>query len=116
FLKDDYEKPQILLGMALEDYNEGSVNEIWENEDKLSLTKSFQILEKIRGQQVTDSISAESSSKKASYGHGLGLCKKALDIAIANGSNQILENLLQRFINVQVLIQSKSTQELSKQG
>ncbi|RIB09588.1 hypothetical protein C2G38_2044192 [Gigaspora rosea] len=118
FLEDDYEEPQILLGIALEDCSEGSVDEIWEvvqSEDNPPLTESFQVLERIREQNVTNSVSAKSSSKKASYGHGLGLCKKALDIAITNGSNQILEDLLQQFISEQVLTQSKSTQELSGQ-
>ncbi|CAG8847801.1 18028_t:CDS:1, partial [Gigaspora margarita] len=85
------------------------------NEDMPSLIESFQILKKIYKQQATNSIFAESSSKKDFYSYVFGLCKKALYIVIANSYNQILENLLQLFINEQVLTQSKSTQELFKQ-
>ncbi|CAG8824869.1 2720_t:CDS:2, partial [Gigaspora rosea] len=44
--------------MALEDCSEGS------SEDNPSLTESFQVLERIHGQNVTNSVSAKSSSKK----------------------------------------------------
>ncbi|CAG8824124.1 6206_t:CDS:1, partial [Racocetra fulgida] len=30
FLEDDYEEPQILINMALEDCSEGVLSEIWE--------------------------------------------------------------------------------------
>ena len=30
FIEDDYEEPQILLNMALEDCSSGVINEIWE--------------------------------------------------------------------------------------
>jgi hypothetical protein len=41
-------------------------------------------------------------SIKEQYGHGLGLCKKALNLAIENKSIQTFEEILHQFINVQV--------------
>ncbi|CAG8600559.1 10317_t:CDS:1, partial [Racocetra fulgida] len=81
--------------------NQESSIQIIQNEDKLPLIETFHILERICGQEVTNNVSGESESKKASYSRGLGLCKKALNIAITNGSSLILEDLLQRFINKQ---------------
>ncbi|CAG8775320.1 25632_t:CDS:2, partial [Gigaspora rosea] len=82
FIEDDYEEPQILIDMALKDCYETSVVQ---NE--------------------------ELNSKKVFYGRGLGICKKVLNIAITNGSNKALENILQQFIDKQVLAQNKNSSE-----
>ncbi|CAG8673470.1 24933_t:CDS:2, partial [Gigaspora rosea] len=149
----DYEEPQILLKMALEDCYGFNVTEIWEakhiqsttnhsqfvlllddahtiskkalfnmklipsrwyseegleifdknqepsvqlvqNENEQFSTSSFQVLQRIRGQE------------------------KALNMAPTNGSNQVLENILQRFIDEQGLLQSnnQSGQELNQEN
>ncbi|CAG8801522.1 37481_t:CDS:2 [Gigaspora margarita] len=44
FLEDDYEELQILLGIALEDCNEGSINEIWEVKHIQSTTNHSQFV------------------------------------------------------------------------
>ncbi|CAG8763260.1 13520_t:CDS:2, partial [Dentiscutata erythropus] len=88
FIEDDYEEPQVLLNMALEDCS--------------------------GRQEVNNQDAVKLDSKKAAYSRGLGLCKKALDVAIINSSNRSLEGLLQRFIDEQVSNQ-KNTQELSEQ-
>ena len=41
-------------------------------------------------------------SRKEQYSHSLGLCKKALNLAIENKSIQTFEEILQQFINAQV--------------
>ncbi|CAG8560827.1 21445_t:CDS:2, partial [Rhizophagus irregularis] len=38
------------------------------------------------------------------YGYGLELCKKALNLAITNGSNKVFEKLLQDFIKQQLSV------------
>ena len=55
----------------------------------------------IRGQDVYNSSVKHLDSKKEQYGRGLGLCKKALNLAIDNKSIQAFEELLQQFIEVQ---------------
>ncbi|CAG8539090.1 27710_t:CDS:2, partial [Racocetra persica] len=124
FIEEDYEKPQILLDMALEDCTGGkgltsfdesqeSFVQVIQNDNKLVLTRTFQALEKIHGHEINNRDAVKLDSKKVSYSCGLGLCKKALDIAITNGSNGALEGLLQRFINDQIV--SMQSTELSEQ-
>ncbi|PKC73438.1 hypothetical protein RhiirA1_451144, partial [Rhizophagus irregularis] len=139
FIEDDYEEPQTLLDMALEDCFGSYIDEIWEvkhlqsttnhsqfivllgdgsyyctclhliyagfyskeglilmnemqessiciiqNEEELLLTETFQALKNIRGQNVY--ASPVKNSKKAFYGHGFGLCKKVINLAIINNS------------------------------
>ncbi|RIB04129.1 hypothetical protein C2G38_2048703 [Gigaspora rosea] len=81
-------------------------------------TGTFEVLERICGQEVNSRIAVESDSRKVFYGRGLGLCKKALNIAITNGSNTVLEDILHQFINEQTSAQSNnnSASDLSEQG
>jgi len=72
-----------------------------ENEDQKQ-TGTFLIINTIRGQDVYSGSVKYLDSKKGQYGHGLGLCKKALNLAIENKSIQIFEEILQQFINAQV--------------
>ncbi|CAG8829449.1 5381_t:CDS:1, partial [Gigaspora rosea] len=60
-------------GLVVFNNSQESSIQVVQSEDNPPLTESFQVLERIRGQNVTNSVSAKSSSKKASYGHGLGL-------------------------------------------
>ncbi|CAG8610979.1 9589_t:CDS:2, partial [Cetraspora pellucida] len=119
FIEDDYKEPQILLNMALEDCSD-SVEltiQLVQSKSKSLPTVIFETLKRIRGQKVNSKIAVKSDSKKVSYGRGLGICKKALNIAIMNGTNKVLEDLLQHFINEQVSAQSSSTaSNLSEQG
>ncbi|CAG8558431.1 14525_t:CDS:2 [Cetraspora pellucida] len=137
FIEDDYEEPQILLNMALEDCSDSLIPFRWYSEEGIALfdkdqeltiqlvqskskslpTVTFETLKRICGQEVNSKIAVESDSKKVSYSCGLGICKKALNIAIMNNTNKVLEDLLQHFINEQVLAQSSSTaSNLSEQG
>ncbi|CAB5378987.1 unnamed protein product [Rhizophagus irregularis] len=52
------------------------------------------------------------NSKREFYGHGLGLYKKALNLAITNGSNKIFEELLQDFIKQQLSIQNENNEQI----
>ncbi|CAG8775145.1 4267_t:CDS:1, partial [Gigaspora rosea] len=72
----------------------------------------------IREQEINVKNVMELDSKKVLYGRGLWLCKKALNIAVMNGFNTVLENILQRFIDEQALAQNKtvSEQELDQAG
>ncbi|CAG8779965.1 11254_t:CDS:2 [Dentiscutata erythropus] len=101
FIEDDYEEPQILLNMI-----------------KSLSTETFEVLERIRKQEVNSRIAIESDSKRVFYSCGLGFCKKALNIAIANSSNKVLEDILHQFINEQTSKQSNNNaaSELSEQG
>ncbi|RIB27777.1 hypothetical protein C2G38_2029108 [Gigaspora rosea] len=78
-------------------------------------TGTFEVLERIREQEVNSRIAIESDLRKVFYGRGLGLCKKALNIAITNGSNT---DILHQFINEQTSAQSNnnSASDLSEQG
>ncbi|CAG8532253.1 17948_t:CDS:2, partial [Racocetra fulgida] len=111
----DYEEPQILLDIALEDYHRISVVQ---NEGELLPTSTFQVLQRIRGQEIDVRNVVELDSKKVSDGHGLGLCKMALNIAITNGSNKTLEDILQQFIDEQISVQNEniSEQELNQEN
>ncbi|CAG8787153.1 20129_t:CDS:2 [Gigaspora margarita] len=133
--KDDYEEPQILLKMALEDCYGFNVTEIWEVKHIQSTTNHSQFVLLLddgthyctclyllissrwyseEGLEIFDKNQEPSvqlvqnegeqfptNSKKVAYSHGLGFCKKALNKALTNGSNQVLENILQRFIDEQ---------------
>ncbi|CAG8517288.1 10550_t:CDS:2 [Scutellospora calospora] len=88
-----------------------------QSKGKLLPTIIFEVLERIREQEVNSKIAVKLDSKKVSYGHGLGICKKALNIAIMNSTNKVLEDLLQHFIDEQVSAQSSDTaSNLSEQG
>ncbi|CAG8687165.1 5621_t:CDS:2, partial [Scutellospora calospora] len=80
-------------------------------------TITFEVLERIRRQEVNSKIAIKLDSKKVSYSHGLEICKKALNITIMNGTNKVLEDLLQCFIDEQVSAQSSDiASNLSEQG
>ena len=57
-------------------------------------TGTFQTLNIIRGHEVYNDCVKNLDTKKYIYGRGVGLCKKALNLAIANNSHQVFENLL----------------------
>ncbi|CAG8731399.1 24568_t:CDS:2 [Cetraspora pellucida] len=103
FEEDDYKEPQILLDIALENCAEGSINEIWKNVS--SIRKDCE--HKVNNRDIV-----KLDSKKVSYFHSFGLCKKALDMAIMSGSNKVLKDLLQEFIDDQISLQSKNNYEL----
>ncbi|CAG8749160.1 2381_t:CDS:1, partial [Rhizophagus irregularis] len=52
------------------------------------------------------------NSKREFYGHGFGLCKKALNLAITNGSNKVFEELLQDFIKQQLSVQNENNEQI----
>ncbi|CAG8636487.1 8429_t:CDS:2, partial [Racocetra fulgida] len=119
FLEDDYEEPQVLVSMALKDCSESILSEIWEEglllkekvqensiwliqtEDTELQTGTFQTLSTIRGQEIFDESFTNLNSRKDLYGRSIGLCKKALNLAILNNSTQSFEELLQQFIKQQ---------------
>ncbi|CAG8779164.1 35573_t:CDS:2, partial [Racocetra persica] len=101
-------------GLAMFDNDQESSIQIIQNENKPP-TGTFQVLERIHGQEVISRVAVELESKKVFYSRGLGLCKKALNIAITNNSNKALENLLQQFIDEQILSQCQNTYESSVQ-
>ncbi|CAG8500400.1 16358_t:CDS:2 [Racocetra persica] len=113
--KDDYEKLQILLNMALENCTESQLIPfrwysgegllIFDTSQELSIqvikdnnrplqTETFQVLEKIRGQEINNRDAIKSDSKKATYSRGLELCKKALDMAMMSSSNGVLKEFM----------------------
>ncbi|CAG8661657.1 21747_t:CDS:2, partial [Gigaspora rosea] len=91
---------------------------IWfvQSDDNQISTGTFQALEKIRRQEINNKFAVESDSKKVSYGRGLGICKKALNLAIINGTNKVLEDLLQKFIIEQISTHNNTASEQSQQG
>ncbi|CAG8700182.1 8450_t:CDS:2, partial [Gigaspora rosea] len=113
FIEDDYEEPQILLNIALENCCGISVKKTWEKalfNMKLNWY-SEEAIERICEQEINVKNVMELDSKKVLYGYGLRLCKMALDIAVMNGSNTVLENILQRFIDEQASVQNKTVSE-----
>ncbi|CAG8619948.1 8542_t:CDS:2 [Gigaspora margarita] len=91
--------------------NQGSSVQVVQNKGEPLPTSTFQVLQKIRGQEIDVRNAVELDLKKVSYSHSLGLCKKALNIAITNGSNKALEDILQQFIDEQVLAQNENSSE-----
>ncbi|CAB5360432.1 unnamed protein product [Rhizophagus irregularis] len=144
FVEDDYEEPQILINMALEACLNGIVNEIWEfniklipsrwyskeglsvmdkiQENSIQLiqdgeqrTGTFYTLNIIRGQEVYNEFIKNLDSKKEIFGREIGLCKKALNLAIASNSHQVFENLLQQFIEQQTVSLSAQDDDLTEE-
>ncbi|RIB20310.1 hypothetical protein C2G38_2035363 [Gigaspora rosea] len=105
-------------GLVVFDKNQELSVQVVQNNNEPIQTSTFQALERICGQEINVRNVMELDSKKVLYGRGLGLCKKALNIAVMNGSNTVLENILQRFINEQASVQNKtvSEQELDQAG
>ncbi|CAG8723458.1 8915_t:CDS:2, partial [Racocetra persica] len=87
--------------LAILDENQESSIQVVRNEDSQIFIRMFQTLEKIHRQDVDNKIAVKLDSKKVSYGHGLRLCKKVLDLVITNGTNKAFKNLLQQFIGDQ---------------
>ncbi|CAI2196024.1 7651_t:CDS:1, partial [Funneliformis geosporum] len=79
-----YSKEGLILS---EKINEKSIHLIQNEEQQ---TETFQIMNIIREQDVYSEFIKEQNSKKNLHGRGLGLCKKALILAIENKSNQAL--------------------------
>lgn len=82
-----------------------------QNGEQQEPTGTFLIMNAIRGQDVYSGSVKHLDLKKEQYGRGLGLCKKALNLAIENKSNHILEELLQQFIEAQMDTQSMQAQD-----
>ncbi|CAG8620386.1 17809_t:CDS:2, partial [Racocetra fulgida] len=82
--------------------NQGSSVQIIQNKGEPLSTSTFQILQRIYRQEIDIKNIVELDLKKVSYGRGLRLCKKALNIVITNGSNKTLEDILQQFIDKQI--------------
>ncbi|CAG8841559.1 32757_t:CDS:2, partial [Gigaspora margarita] len=74
-------------GLLVFDEDQESIRVV-QSYDNLISTSTFQALEKIRGQKINNKVAVKSDSKKVSYGRGLGICKKALNLAIMNGTNK----------------------------
>ncbi|RIA81055.1 hypothetical protein C1645_837602, partial [Glomus cerebriforme] len=92
---------------------ENSVQLIQNGEKKIG---TFQTINIIRRQEVYNGFVKNLDSKKEMFGHKIGLCKKVLNLAIANNSHQIFENLLQQFIEQQTLLSSTQDENnLSKE-
>ena len=70
---------------------ENSVQLIQNGEKKIG---TFQTINIICEQEVYNGFVKNLDSKKEIFGHEIGLCKKALNLAIANNFHQIFENLL----------------------
>ncbi|RIB01320.1 hypothetical protein C2G38_2050981 [Gigaspora rosea] len=80
----------------------GQEESIWLIQTEAILqTGTFQTLNTICGQEISNKSFISSNSRKGLYGHGIGLCKKALNLAILNNSTQVFERLLQQFIEKQ---------------
>ncbi|CAG8474922.1 41042_t:CDS:10 [Gigaspora margarita] len=106
FIEDNYKEPQILLSMALEDCSDQELSiQLVQNNIKLLPTRTFEVLERIREQEVNSQIAVESDSRKVFY-------------AITNGSNMVLEDILHQVINEQTSAQSNNNgaSDLSEQG
>ncbi|CAB4478261.1 hypothetical protein RhiirA1_470395 [Rhizophagus irregularis] len=101
-----YSKEGLIL---MNEMQESSIR-IIQNEEELLSTETFQALENICGRNVY--APPVKDSKKAFYGYGLGLCKKAINLAIINNSGEIFEDLLQRFIEQQKLVLSTRNENL----
>ncbi|CAB5181662.1 unnamed protein product [Rhizophagus irregularis] len=84
FVEDDYEEPQILINMALEACSN----------DGEQRTGTFYTLNIIRGQEVYNEFIKNLDSKKEIFGRGIGLCKKALNLAIATQDDDLTEEVL----------------------
>jgi hypothetical protein len=81
-----------------------------QDEEHLKQTGTFLMINAIRGQDVYNDTVKCRDLKKDQYGHGLGLCKKALNLAIENKSIQIFEDVLQQFITTQMdIIQDENS-------
>ncbi|CAG8793563.1 8550_t:CDS:2, partial [Racocetra persica] len=59
----------------------------WYSEESLALFDK----KKIREPKINIRNAIELDSKKVSYSYGFRLCKKALNIAITNGSNKLIQ-------------------------
>ncbi|CAG8795101.1 24919_t:CDS:2, partial [Racocetra persica] len=94
-------------GLAALDNQKSSV-QVVQNKGEPLPTRTFQVLQRICRQEIDIRNIVKLDSKKVSYSRGLGLCKKALNIAITNGSNKTLENILQQFIDKQISVQNKN--------
>ncbi|CAG8472333.1 12934_t:CDS:2 [Cetraspora pellucida] len=82
-------------GLVIFEKIQGSSVQIIQNKDELLSTSILQALERIHRQETNIRNVMELDLKKVSYDHGLRLCKKALNIAIKNDSNNVLEDILQ---------------------
>ncbi|CAG8738774.1 1911_t:CDS:2, partial [Ambispora leptoticha] len=89
-------------GLLLFDKNQESSVQLVQSDDIPISSNTFQALEKICEQEINNKAAVDSDSKKVLYGHGLGICKKALNLAIMNGTNKALEDVLQQFISEQI--------------
>ncbi|CAG8746283.1 8439_t:CDS:1, partial [Ambispora leptoticha] len=74
-------------------------------------TGMFQTLNNIRGQEIFDESFINLDSKKEIYGRSIGLCKKALNLAILNNSSEAFEELLQQFIKKQNKMSTESSED-----
>ncbi|CAG8640956.1 12258_t:CDS:2, partial [Cetraspora pellucida] len=81
--------------LAIFEKIQGSSVQVIQNKDEPLPTSTFQALERICEQETNIRNAIELDSKKVSYGCSLRLCKKALNIAIKNSSNNVLEDILQ---------------------
>ncbi|CAG8740602.1 14937_t:CDS:2, partial [Rhizophagus irregularis] len=77
---------------VMDKIQENSIQLIQDGEQR---TGTFYTLNIIRGQEVYNEFIKNLDSKKEIFGRGIGLCKKALNLAIASNSHQVFENLLQ---------------------
>ena len=84
--------------VSIEKINEKSIYLI---QNKEQHTGTFHMINIIRGQDVYSGSVKDLDSKKELYGRGIGLCKKALTLAIENKSNQAFEELVKQFIKNQ---------------
>ncbi|CAG8498204.1 8061_t:CDS:1, partial [Cetraspora pellucida] len=74
-------------------------------------TGTFKTLNNIRGQEIFDESFINLDSKKEIYSRGIGLCKKALNLAILNNSSKAFEELLQQFIKKQNKMSTESSED-----
>ncbi|PKY20812.1 hypothetical protein RhiirB3_434218 [Rhizophagus irregularis] len=97
---------------VMDKIQENSIQLIQDGEQR---TGTFYTLNIIRGQEVYNEFIKNLDSKKEIFGRGIGLCKKALNLAIASNSHQVFENLLQQFIEQQTLSLSAQDDDLTEE-
>ncbi|EXX62892.1 hypothetical protein RirG_157450 [Rhizophagus irregularis DAOM 197198w] len=97
---------------VMDKIQENSIQLIQDGEQR---TGTFYTLNIIRGQEVYNEFIKNLDSKKEIFGRGIGLCKKALNLAIASNSHQVFENLLQQFIEQQTVSLSAQDDDLTEE-
>ncbi|CAG8501970.1 28893_t:CDS:2 [Racocetra persica] len=84
----------LLEDKSLKIFDKSQKSSVLQNKNYLIPTSTFQVLERIYKQEIDIRNLTGLDSNKVLYGCGLGLYKKALNIAIINSSKNVLESIL----------------------